>query len=302
MTMQAFYRSPFAPRIHFDEAGTGGAAGAGGGAAGGDGGAGGAAKPWYDGKVDAETIGHWDNKGWKKDDPVAVAIEASKAARELQKHFGVPADQLLRLPKDANDEAAMSAVRQRLGMPKEAKEYDFTSVKFADGTELDQGFTDAMRAALHKVGVAKDAAPEVVKAVVKFMDDADKAEGDARTATLNSERANLQKEWGNNFEFNRLTAMQGAKRLGVDPETVAKLESEVGYSKIMEMFRKIGAGTTEDSFVEGGNGNPTTMNGAKARIEELKSDPQWRARYLAGSKKEVDEMNNLIALSTGLAA
>jgi hypothetical protein len=29
--------------------------------------------PWYEGKLDAELIGHIENKGWKKDDPVAVA-------------------------------------------------------------------------------------------------------------------------------------------------------------------------------------------------------------------------------------
>lgn len=257
--------------------------------------------PWYEGKADAEIVGWMQNKGWDKD-PVAGLIEATKAHRELQKHVGVPAERLLRLPEKADDEAGWSAVRQRLGMPKEAKEYDFSAVKFADGTELDQAFTDPIRAALHKAGVAKDAAPEVVKAVVKFMDSAEKAETDARAATLSTERASLQKEWGSNFEFNRLTAMQGAKRLGVDEQTVAKLEGEIGYSKIMEMFRKIGAGTTEDTFVEGGSGNPTTLNGARARIEELKSDPDWTKRYLAGSKKEIDEMNNLMQLATGMAA
>src|SRR5512138_734393 len=113
MNIQAMYRSPFAPRIHFDEAGAGAAAGAG------DAGAGaaaaaGAAKPWYDG-LDGETIGHWDNKGWKKDDPKALATELTKAWKGLEKHFGAPADQILRLPKDAADDAGWSAVRQGLG-------------------------------------------------------------------------------------------------------------------------------------------------------------------------------------------
>jgi hypothetical protein len=309
MNAQSYFRSPFAPRIHFDEAGAGGA-GAGAGAGAGDGGAGagagagagGGAKPWFDG-IDAETIGHWDNKGWKKDDPKALATELTKAWKGLERHFGTPADQLVKLPKDMNDEAGWSAVRQRLGMPKEAKEYDFSGVKFSDGTELDQGFTDTMRGALHKAGVSKDLAPEIVRSVVNFMDAADKADGESRAATLKTERASLEKEWGNNFEFNKLTAMQGAKRLGVDEATVAQLESTLGYAKVMEMFRRIGAGTNEDSFVEGGgSGNPTTLNGAKARIAELKSDQDWVKRYLSGSKKEVDEMNNLLMLANGIAA
>lgn len=296
---QSFFRSPFAPRIHYDEAGAGGGGAAGGsGAGGGDasGAAGaGAAKPWYDG-MDAELLGHFDNKGWKKDDPKALLTEVGKAWKGLERHFGTSADQLLKLPKDASDEAGWSAVRQRLGMPAEAKDYDFAGIKFADGTELEQSFADTMRTSLHKAGVAKDAAPEVVKAVVKYLGDADRAESDARAATLTAERSTLQREWGNNFEFNRLTAMQGAKRLGVDEATVAKLEGEIGYAKVMEMFRKIGAGTSEDTFVEGSSGNPTTMNGARARIAELKSDPDWVKKYLAGSKKEVDEMNNLMSM------
>ncbi len=303
-SIQSYFRSPYAPRIHFDEAGAGGGGAAGGaGAGGGDAGAGagGAAKPWFDG-LDAETLGHWDNKGWKKDDPKALAGELHKAWKAAEKFVGVPADQVLRLPKDQNDEAGWAGVRERLGMPKEAKDYDFSAIKFADGTELEAGFTDSMRSALHKAGVAKDAAPEIVKAVVKYLGDADAAEASARTVTLKAERDSLTKEWGNNFEFNRLTAMQGAKRLGVDEATVAKLEGEIGYAKVMEMFRRIGAGTSEDTFVEGTSGNPTTRNGAVARKSELMSDPEWSKRFLSGSKKEVDEMNALIALISGAAA
>jgi len=258
---------------------------------------------WSMDGFDAETIGHWDNKGWKKDDPKALVGELHKAWKAAEKFVGVPPDQVLKLPKDASDEAGWAAVRQRLGMPAEAKDYDFSTVKRADGSAIDQALSDTLRASLHKAGVAKDAAPEIVKAVVKNMDDAASASTAARAATLKAERDSLTREWGNNFEFNRLTAMQGAKRLGVDEATVAKLEGELGYAKVMEMFRKIGQGTSEDTFVEAGSGgNPTTMNGAKARIAELRSDPEFVKNYLAGRKKEVDEMNNLISISSGAAA
>ena len=298
---QSYFRSPFAPRIHFDEAGAGGG-GAAGGSGAGDAGAGGGAKPWFDG-LDAETLGAWDNKGWKKDDPRALVGELHKAWKAAEKFVGVPADQVLKLPKDASDEAGWVSVRQRLGMPAEAKDYDFTTIKRADGSAIDQTLADSLRAAMHKAGTPKDAAPEIIKAVVKNMDDAAAATAATRANTLKAERETLTKEWGNNFEFNRLTAMQGAKRLGVDEATVAKLESEIGYAKVMEMFRKIGQGTSEDTFVEAGSsGNPTTLNGAKARISELKSDPEFTRKYLAGSKKEVDEMNALIALANGITA
>lgn len=307
--IQSYFRSPFAPRIHFDEAGAGAAgAGAGNGGAASGAGTGGAAEPWFKG-VDAETLGHWDNKGWKyQESPKDLATELTKAWKAAEKHIGAPADRIVRLPEKADDEAGWSAVRQRLGMPKEAKEYDFSTVKFGDGTELDQAFTDTMRGALHKAGVAKDAAPEIARAVVNFMDAADKAETTERAAKLQAERAALDREWGTNKDINSLTAMQGAKRaVGGNQESaeavISAMESAIGYKATMEFWRKIGAGTTDDTFIEGGSGgNPVTMNGAIARRAELEKDPDFSARYLKGDPKAVAEMNALIELIAGSAA
>lgn len=262
--------------------------------------------PWYEGKLDAELIGHIENKGWKKDDPIEVAVQATKAARELQKHFGVPADQLIKLPK-ADDEAGWRGVRERLGMPKEAKDYDLTGVKYADGSDLETGFTDTMRNALHRAGVPKDAAPEVVKAVVKYLGDADTAETNERTIRTQTERAALQKEWGSNWEFNRLQAMQGARRAAGSEDAAAGLieamQGAIGYKATMEFWRKIGAGTTEDTFIDTATGgNPTTRTGAVARLEELKTDKDWSARLLRGDATARREFDNLMQMIHGAAA
>lgn len=258
------------------------------------------AAPWYQGKADAETVGHWQNKGWKLDDPHAIAIEATKAAREAQKFVGLPPDQLLKLPKDANDAEGWKAVHTRLGVPAEAKDYDLSGVKTADGKDIAPALADTMRAALHKARVAKDAAPEVVKAVVQHLAAADTAAAAERAAKLTIERTELAKNWGNQFEFNKLTAMQGAKRLGVDPDLVAQLEGQIGYAKVMEMFRRIGAATSEDTFVEGNksSGDPTTKEGAQARLNLLMADKDWAARLLrrdAATMSEWQALTQLIA-------
>lgn len=263
--------------------------------------------PWYEGKADAETIGHWDNKGWKKDDPVAVALEATKQARELQKHFGVPADQIIKLPAKPDDEAGWKAVHQRLGAPADAKDYDLTGVKRADGSDIDPALADAMRSTLHKAGVAKSAAADIVKAAVKYQDDQAAAAANERAARTQAERADLLKEWGGNAEFNRLQAMQGAKRAAGSDEAAAKLisgmEQSIGYKATMEFFRKIGAGTSEDTFVDTSHGgNPTTRNGALARLEELKADKDWAARLLKGDAAAKRDFSNLMQLIHGSAA
>jgi hypothetical protein len=261
------------------------------------------AAPWYEGKADAETIGHWQNKGYDISKPDVIAIEVTKAARELQRHFGVPPDQLLKLPNSAADEAGWKAVHSRLGVPTEAKDYDLATIKWADGTDLEPGFVDMMRASLHKANVAKDRATDVVQSVVKWLGDADKAEAADTTVKRTQERERLLREWGNNAEFNRLTAMQGARRLGVNEEDVARFESILGYDRTMEIFRKIGAGTSEDTFVQSGQGgNPTTANGAAARRAELMADQGWAERYLKGGVTERREMEALNTMIAGAAA
>lgn len=264
------------------------------------------AKPWFDG-IDAETIGHWDNKGFKKDDPKALVTELTKAWKGLEKHFGVPADRIIKLPEKADDEAGWKAVRERLGAPADGKDYDFAGLKYADGSEVEQGFTDVLRASLHRAGVDKTAARGIAQDLIKYSDGNESANSTERAATLQSSREALRKDWGANFEFNRLTAMQGARRaLGTDEraqQIVAAMEQAIGYQDTMNFWLKIGQGTTEDTFHASGQGGmPTTMNGAAARKVELMADKDWVARYLKGDAAAVREMNNLNLLITGEAA
>jgi hypothetical protein len=290
------------PLFAAEGTGSGGGEGAGSGAgdAGQAGGSG--SKPWYDGHLDAELIGHAQNKQWDVSDPVKAAAAAIKAHREAERFVGVPANRLIKLPEKDDDTAGWNGVYQRLGVPADAKDYDFSGVKFSDGTELDAAFTDKMRSALAAARVPKDRAPTVTKAVVEYLEEADKAESTERTAKIDAEKAELKKNWGPNYDLNKLRAMEGAKRLGITAEAITALEGQVGYAAVMDAMRKIGAGTSEDTFVEGkgSNSNPMTQQGAVARKAELMADKDWAARYLKGGAQEKREMFALDAMIAGV--
>lgn len=257
----------------------------------------GAAPAWHAG-VDADTVGFWQNKGFKLDDPKDLASTLTKSYRELERHIGAPPDQIIRLPKKDAPEADIRAFRERLGMPKEAKDYDFTAVKDADGNPIAQPLADSLRAAAHRAGLPKEAAAEIAAAVQRQLD-ADRAQAKTlNEGKLAEERAKLDADWGPNKDFNRLKAMEGARRLGITAEAVELLEKQIGYSAVMNAMRKIGVGTSEDTFVERGsasNGNPTTREGAVARLNDLKSDPAWVGRLLAKDAAAVREWQTLEA-------
>src|SRR5438552_2036438 len=90
---------------------------------------------WHAG-IEPEILGHWQNKGWKIDDPKEIALAATKQAREAEKHFGVPADQLLKMPKPNAPPEDIKAFWGRLGAPAEAKDYDFAAIKDAAGQPI----------------------------------------------------------------------------------------------------------------------------------------------------------------------
>lgn len=259
------------------------------------------ATPWHQG-VDATILGHWQNKGYDLADPGKVAIEATKSAIEASKLLGVPANELLRMPKQNAAETDVKAFWSRLGVPDKPADYDLSGIKFG-GDDLDPVFADTMRSALANAYVPKDKAATIVSAVTKFFENVEAQETATNAAKVAEERTALAKSWGPNAEFNRLQAMQGAKRLGVTPEDVTLLENQIGYSRIMEMFRRVGAATTEDTFVEGRQGGaaPATREAATARRAELESDPAWRERFLAGDKKAFSEWHALNEQEFGMS-
>src|SRR5690348_6948209 len=102
------FRTQFLPLYEGEAGGAGGAAAA---AA-----AAGAGNPWYHGVADVtpEFIGTWQNAGLDKKTPVEAAVVMTKRFMDTQAKLGVPANELVRWPKDASDEQGWQALRTRL--------------------------------------------------------------------------------------------------------------------------------------------------------------------------------------------
>lgn len=259
---------------------------------------------WYAG-ADAEIIGHIQNRGWHEKTPAEAAVEAAKAHREAEKFLGVPKEQLLRVPKDAADEAGWNDVYSRLGQPKDAKEYDFTGLKQGEADlELDTADADWLRGVANKLHLSKDAARQLALEIDKHGSEGVTTQATEHQAALVVEKAELAKNWGPNMDLNLLAARQGAVKLGFDADTVGKLEGVVGYGKIMEALRRVGAAGTEAGFVansgagQGGAG-VTTREQAVARRSELMNDADWGKRYMGGDTAAVREMTSLNTIIAG---
>ncbi len=263
-----------------------------------------AATPWYQGVpgMDQETIGHITTKGWDKKSAAEAAYEAVKAYRSAEHFIGAPPTELIRVPKDPADELGWKNVWERLGTPKDAKEYDFGAVKFSDGTDLDEGFVNLMRENALKNHIPKDAAVALTSEFAKFLDSVEQRDLADRSAKLAEQKAALEKNWGPNKEANLFVAKRAAAALELDPETVASLENVIGYDKIMEMFRKIGSKIGEDKFVtnsERSGSGVMTREEAMANKSSLMNDKVWVASYLKGDAEKIRQMTALNTIIVG---
>ena len=259
-----------------------------------------AAPKWYDG-ADPALVGHLQSHGWDVKTPTEAALEAVKAHQNAAKLIGHPPEKIARIP-EPNDEAGWKTFYEKLGAPTDAKQYDFSSVKFDDPAQGD--FVRAQAAALH---LNQNAALTLAQNVAKNAATAAAAALAEQTAALATDREALMKSWGANADANLFVVRQTAAALGVTKEQVDALEKMdgMGYAKVMEMFRNIGSKIGEDTFVRSTSPNSAgaMMSGeqAAARKAELLSDSAWTARYMAGGKAELREMTavNTVLLAAG---
>lgn len=268
----------------------------------------GATAPWYQGLagVDQEVVGHWTNAGWINKTAAEVALEATKSWKAAERYVGVPANQVLRIPKDAADEAGWKQVWSRLGKPAEAKDYDFSAIKGADGSAPDENFTNAAREWAFKNNLPKDTAASITQEFAKFLDQAKTTERTEKAAKLIEQKEALKKNWGPNEAANMFVAQRAAAALGVRPEDVSALESVVGYDRVMEMFRAIGSRIGEDKFITstapGNASGVMTREQAVAQKANLMGDTLWRDAYLKGDAAKLREMTALNTIIIAPAA
>lgn len=253
------------------------------------------AATWFTG-ADPDLLGHIQNRGWDTKPVNEVALEAARSHRELERLRGVPAEQLVRWPKDQNDAEHWGQVYERLGVPKDATGYDLTGVKFADGSELSEDFVTTMRATAATLHLPAEAVKGVAAAVAKYMDDADAREETTKQGTLIEQKQALAANWGKNAEANLFVAKNTATALGVTAEQITALEGVIGYDKVMEMFRAIGEKTGEAKYT--GNGAPggdgaKTAEQAQAEKANLMNDAEWRKSYLDGNVDKAKQMTTL---------
>jgi len=243
--------------------------------------------PWLDG-ADEVTLGYVQNKGWEK--PAQVL----ESYRNLEKLLGADkANNALVMPKPDAPQAEVDAFYSRLGRPSDPSGYKI-EIPAAGG---DPEFAKTAGGWFHELGLTQKQGETLAS---KFNEYTGGLANKMQTQTAEQIQADalaLKNEWGAAHAQNLVAAQTAVRGLGVDAETIDRMEKSMGHKVVMDLFYKIGSKMGEASFVTGDKverfGNAMTPGQAQARIAELSKDKDFVARYVSKNADAVAEMKRL---------
>jgi hypothetical protein len=244
-----------------------------------------------------------DQKGYTLTKGYKSPSQLVDSYRELEKMMGGPKERLMTLPERFYDDSGKitaegRAIYERLGSPKEAKEYGLE--KFVPKEGGDPKLMEEFSRVFHEQGVTAKQAENIAKNWNEYQERNQKALREQAQLKLKESDEALKKEWGTAFEQNKQIAKEGAIKMGMTKEEIIGLANVLGEQKAMNLLKNLGQSTGEAAFVTGASKN-TAMEPAQAnfRIKELMKDKEWGKRFNAGGAEEIAEWTRLHAFARG---
>lgn len=245
---------------------------------------------WGKAGLDELSLGYVQSKGW--DGPKSLV----ESYRNAEKLLGVPADQIVRLPKD-RDPSLMGEVYDKLGRPKSPDGYSIPMPQ-AGG---DEALAKAVAPIFHEAGLTQ---AQVEKVVGWWNETAGKAV-EAQQAELaqrdEQQLADLKREWGPQGQANAVLVDRAAEKLGLTTDHLQALKQALGPGETMKFLHNIGSRIgVDDAFIDGGHGGGSfggmSPAQAKAEIAELQRDSGFVRRFAAGdvdARRQMARLNQL---------
>jgi hypothetical protein len=241
---------------------------------------------WYDSFDDNELKGYVANKGWK--DP----RELADGYRNLEKLLG---GEKIPMPKGAEDKDGWNRVYDSLGRPKTADEYKLPVPEGDDGA-----FAKVASGKFHELGLSAAQAQGLAEWWNATQAENQQNFTQQSAAKIEADMQALRKEWGGAYDENVEFGRRAAREYGLDEAKLTKIENALGTSEMLKLMSQIGRAQGESKFVDGENKSNRfgmTPEAARSRVEQLRGDREWTAKYLAGNADATEELNRLMKLA-----
>ena len=234
---------------------------------------------WKSVGVDDAGLNLVNDRQWK------TPADLLKSYTNLEKLTGVPADKLIRLPKD-NDQAAWNEVYTKLGRPESADKY---VIPVPDGQPKD--FANEASKWFHEAGLPQSAVTKIAEKWNEFIGSQQKATTEKVQQENQVQINELRKAWGPDYDKNAQVVDRAAETFGMNQDQLSALKEVLGPKGAMEFLHKIGSRIAVES-----SGDPAgmtqrgdfamTADQAKARIAQLKNDKSFAQLFVSPDPKQ----------------
>jgi len=238
------------------------------------------------GELTADQKGIVEHKGWGT--PADMLNSYTNLEKMASDKLGASPDTLIKKPMEG-DAKSLADFRVALGVPTEAKDYDYG---LPEGS--DTSLTDVLSPILHEHNVPANAAKALAEGYTT-------AVTEAQTKQFEADKALIASEWGGEdsgtYETNLNIAKNTAKSAGYDTEEkLIALQSKMGEGEMVRMFHKLGTMNVNIDPNKGGSAltsSSSSASSAKAQLAELKMDSKFWQSYIMGDAGAQSRVSNL---------
>jgi hypothetical protein len=228
----------------------------------------------------------------------------ANAKLHLDKHYGVPAEHIIKLPS-FDDAEGLSQLYTKLGRPETSDKYE---ISVPEGVAFDDTRSKALKDEFHKLGLSQKQAEGIMNTYKGFIE-ADMNNLNAQTEAENvAGELQLRNQWGKQYD-EILTQTQEYMKNNVDEKTMDMLEKH-GLDKVPALIQVVGnlvrqvSNLSTGGGLPGGRGQPggsLTPAEAKAQIASLKTNKDFTAQLQDKSHPNhgaaVERWKNLYAMA-----
>lgn len=250
---------------------------------------------WEGLKLDPESSALVAERQWKH------PSEVIKSYRNLEKLTGVPADQILKLPK-GDDPKAWDAVYNRLGRPETAEGY-----KIPVPPGQDESFAKTAAGWFHEAGLTQAGATKLVTKWNEHVAAQQEAATAAQQAKDAQDVAALKQEWGAEYDKHAAIVDKAADAFGMTTEQLSALKQAMGPKAAMTFMRNLGSKVAmeDKGLIEGqtsGNFNAMSPEQAQAEISRLQKDKAFAQEFNSADPRVRSEARTRMARLSVIAA
>lgn len=246
---------------------------------------------WFESIKDDGMRGYVEAKGYKGIEDIIAQQQNYEKLISAEK-----ANSTLIMPgADATPEQ-MAEFYNKLGRPATAKEYEIAAPEGSD-----PAFSENVANWMHELGLNKTQAQALSAKYGEYAASTMAQMQQQKEVEVQNQTAALKQEWAQNFDRNVELARRASRMAGIDEATAMKMQDAIGTKAMMKIFHTFGEGFSEHKIEGVGNSaSPFGMSleGSKARRQEIMNDPGLRNKYLSGDaqlRAEVDRLNKAIA-------